>query len=75
MARVPESHLRFRTREQICEDVAFVLGAPLSYGTKFAVLADVNWVWSECSGKFKGCHYWSKAALKKLDDTKALEVT
>lgn len=62
MARVSEKHPCYRTREQICEDVARVLRSSLSYGTKHAVLANAVWVWSEFEGKIKGCSRWSRAA-------------
>lgn len=44
-------------------DLAFVLNAPLSYGTKWAVLRDAAWVWTEFHGKYKGCPYWTRMAL------------
>ena len=62
MPRIPETNRRFRTKDDICRDVAFILDAPVSFGTKFAVLADVVWVWSEFHGKLDGCPYWSMAA-------------
>ena len=62
MPRIPEKNRRFRTKDEICRDVAFILLAPLAYGTKFAVLADVVWAWSEFHGKIDGCPYWSEAA-------------
>jgi hypothetical protein len=39
----------------------------LQYGTKFAVLAETTWVWSEFDGKYCGCRYWSLAAWKLRD--------
>ena len=65
MGRVSERHLRYRTKEQIVHDVAFVLSAPLAKGTKWAVLRDVAWVWTEFEGKYKGCRYWSKCARQQ----------
>lgn len=69
MARVSEKHKRYRTKEQIVHDVAFVLAAPLSYGTKWAVLSDLTWVWTEFDGKYKGCPYWTEGAimLRRVD--------
>jgi hypothetical protein len=64
MPRIPESNLRFRTKEQICADVSTVLRSSLHYGTKYAVLSEVTWVWSEFNGKYVGCKYWSKAAWR-----------
>jgi hypothetical protein len=54
---------RFRTKPEICRDVAYVLTAPLSVGTKTAVLNDAIWTWSEFDGKFEGCKFWSSNAL------------
>ena len=64
MACISITNPRFRTKSQICADVSSVLGASLHYGTKFAVLAEVVWVWSEFNGKYVGCKYWSLAAWK-----------
>jgi hypothetical protein len=70
MARISDTHLRFRTKDQIVNDLAFVLSAPLAYGTKHAVLADVAWVWTEFDGKYAGrpgrytgCKFWTQMAL------------
>jgi hypothetical protein len=63
MGRVTEKHPRYRTKDEIVRDVTFVLNSPLSYGTKWAVLRDVAWVWTEFYGKYKGCPYWTKTAL------------
>jgi hypothetical protein len=71
MARIAEQNRRYRSKDQICEDVAFILNAPLCWGTKFAVLAEAVWVWSEFDGKYKGCRYWSRCALRE-EDTKRL---
>lgn len=62
MANLSKKSKRYRSKETICKDVAFILNTDLSYGTKFAVLADITWVWSEFYGKYKGCKYWSKEA-------------
>lgn len=64
MAPISPKHLRYRTKRQIAQDVAFVLNAPLTYGTKFAVLADAAWVWTEFHGKYDGCPYWSELAIQ-----------
>ncbi len=72
MPRIPEKNPRYRTKQQIAEDVAFVLKSPLSYGTKFAVLKDACWVWTEFDGKYEGCRYWTKMAmLARAADKKA----
>jgi len=70
--RTPESGNRYRTKAQVCKDVAHVLNAPLHYATKYAVLDDACWKWSEFSGKFKGCTYWSKAASEYIGATSGL---
>jgi len=63
VGRTSEKHSRYRTKIDIAHDLAFVLNAPLSYGTKWAVLSDVAWVWTEFYGKYKGCPYWTKMAV------------
>jgi hypothetical protein len=68
MARIVEKNPRFRTKRRIAEDVAFVLNAPLSWGTQYAVIAETLWVWSEFDGKYKGCKYWSERAWARRDD-------
>lgn len=72
MARISEKTPRFRTKTQICKDVAAVLRTSLHYGTKFAVLAEVVWVWSEFDGKYDGCRYWSSAALQVRESNQKL---
>ena len=64
MPKISETNKRYRTKEQICKDLALVLRSELSYGTKFAVLSEITWVWTEFHGKYDGCKYWSKEALK-----------
>lgn len=64
MPRIPEKSRRFRTKREICNDVATVLNIPLHYGTKFAVLSDVTWVWSEYHSKYKGCKICSELAAQ-----------
>jgi hypothetical protein len=72
MPRIPESNDRYRTKDQLCSDIAFVLNSSLHYGTKYAVLSEAAWVWTEFQGKYEGCEYWSKAALKFRGDPKRL---
>jgi hypothetical protein len=71
MGRVSERHLRYRTKDEIVQDVTFVLNAPLKNGTKWAVLRDIAWVWTEFQGKYKGCRHWTKMARLKQSDAKA----
>ena len=67
MARVSQKHPSYRTKEIIARDVAFVLNAPLSYGTQQAVLNNAAWTWTEFDGKVEGCRYWSvEASGRKL---------
>ena len=63
MGRISEKNPRYRTKEEIAKDLAFVLASHLSYGTKYAVLADATWVWTEFYGKIRGCPHWSKMAI------------
>jgi len=63
MARISPSNARYRDKPTICRDVAVILRADLSYGTKYSVVSEVTWVWSEFNGKLEGCRYWSEAAL------------
>ncbi|MDR9500401.1 MAG: hypothetical protein RI601_01255 [Desulfurivibrionaceae bacterium] len=63
MAKISEKNPRFRAKEAICNDLAQILSTDLSYGTKFAVVSEITWVWSEFDGKHKGCKYWSSKAL------------
>lgn len=63
MARITENNRRFRTREQIVDDVAFILRAPVSNGTKIVVVENAFWVWTEFDGKYEGCRHWTQSAL------------
>lgn len=71
MPKIPERNKRFRTKEQIVCDIVHVLNAEVAYGTKYAVLKDASWVWTEFHGKYNGCKWWSKKALRlKKQDPK-----
>ncbi len=72
MGRISKSNPRYRTKSEICADVAIVLNSKLHYGTKYSVFDNVLWVWTEFEGKYKGCEYWSKAALQLGEDEKRL---
>ena len=63
MPRITPGSRRYRSKEEIAKDLAFILTAPVSYGTKFAVLKDAMWVWTEFNGKYEGCPYWSGMAM------------
>lgn len=62
MPRIPESNPRYRTKSELCSELAFVLNSNLHYGTKHAVLLEATWVWTEFEGKYDGCEHWSEAA-------------
>lgn len=70
--RISNKSVRFRSKNQIAGDIAIVLNADLTWGTKCAVLADAIWTWSEFEGKFDGCLHWTPGAWKSRDDKKRL---
>lgn len=51
-------------------DLEKILNSDLSYGTKYAVLHEITWIWTEFNGKYLGCKYWSQAALECYNDYK-----
>ncbi len=61
--RFKKSDKRFRTREQIASDVATILKADLTYGTKWSVIDNAMWSWTEFDGKFVGCPNWTQMAI------------
>jgi hypothetical protein len=63
MARVSPKHPSYRTKEEIVRDLTYVLNAPVSLGTKIAVINNAAWVWTEFDGKYEGCRYWSALAM------------
>ena len=63
MGRISEDNPRYRTKDDMAKDVAFILKADVAYGTKYAVINDVCWVWTGFTGKYLGCPYWSKMAV------------
>jgi len=68
MPRISQKNKRFRTKEEIAHDVAEILKGDFHYGTKFAVLSEVVWVWSEFYGKYQGCPWWSVEASKQKEE-------
>lgn len=72
MPRISNDNPRHRTKDEICEDIAFVLNSRLRYGTQFAVLSEAMWVWTEFDGKYKGCEHWSVEVWKIQDQQKML---
>jgi hypothetical protein len=69
----PPTNPKYRSKKTICKDIARVLNSKLSYGTKFAVVNQVNWVWTEYYGKYRGCPYWSLAAIQQNKATGKLK--
>ncbi len=67
-----QTNPRYRPKGVLAQDIVMVLGLPLSYGTKYAVLDDALWKWSEFHGKYDGCFCWSAEALKVAEQTKEL---
>ncbi|NRY64160.1 hypothetical protein [Clostridium beijerinckii] len=61
---------KFRTREEMICDSIFIIKAPLTYATKYAMIDNICWSWTEYNGKYKGCEYWSEGALKLLNELK-----
>ena len=55
---------RKRTKEELARDASFILRAPVHELTKYAVLNNVLWKWTEYAGKYKGCKFWTQAALE-----------
>jgi hypothetical protein len=67
MARIGIKNPRFRTKDEIARDIAFVLTAHLHPGTVHAVLSEAMWVWSEFDGKHGETLSRSLAASKCTD--------
>lgn len=67
MAQIKPDDRRFRQKHEMAEDMAKVLNSDLTIGTKYAVLLEIAWVWTEFSGKHKGCPFWSLEALELKD--------
>lgn len=72
MPRIANKNPRYRTKSELCRDLAFVLNSNLHYGTKYAVLSEATWVWSEFGGKYNGCEHWSEAAWAVRGEQKML---
>lgn len=68
-----KTNKKYRTKEQMLQDALIILNAPISYGTKYVVLDNICWLWSENQGKYEGCMYWSQQALKDLEIVKKLK--
>ena len=72
MGRIAKSNGRYRTKQVLCRDVAFVLNSELHYGTKCVVLDNAMWVWSEFDGKYDGCKFWSAEAARAGQEEKQI---
>lgn len=58
---------RSRSREQLVADATVALSTALSVGSKYALLDNILWTWSNLDGKYDGCRWWSEAALRARD--------
>lgn len=56
-----------RDKQTLAADVAFVLNSVLHLETKKAVLNNALWKWTEHNGKYKGCKFWTMAALEHFN--------
>lgn len=63
---------RYRSREDLVADVAAALASTLTVGSKYALLDNICWTWSEFDGKLEGCRWWTAAALASRDDPSSL---
>jgi hypothetical protein len=63
---------RFRTREQLIADATLTLKSSLTIASKYALLDNICWVWSEFDGKIEGCRWWSKEARLLRDSRREL---
>ncbi|MDR3540496.1 MAG: hypothetical protein P4L69_05940 [Desulfosporosinus sp.] len=72
MARISEKSERYRDKNELIRDLRKVLELDVHYGTKFAVLHEVAWVWTEFYGKYVGCPYWSEKALELYENRKSI---
>lgn len=64
MPRISPKNVRFRSKEIICRDLAYILNnSNIHEGTKLAVIDQIFWVWTEFDGKYEGCKYWSESAI------------
>ena len=63
---------RFRTREQLTRDASLTLSSEMSVGSRYALLDNICWTWSEFDGKIDGCRWWSRDAVDVRADLKQL---
>lgn len=64
MGRKAKTNPNYRSKETMAHDLAVVLNADVSAGTKYGVCIQIAWEWTELSGKYKGCVFWSKKAYE-----------
>jgi len=74
MPGMKHSNKRYRTKENMAHDVAFILTAPVEWGTKYDVINGILWAWNGDHGKYDGCEYWSKKALESKNDPKVKRI-
>jgi len=73
MPRLSKKNPAYRTKDQLVEDVTFVLNSPLSHGTKYVVCKQAASAWTEHEGKYKGCGLWSKKAFEQYTATASVK--
>ena len=66
--RFKKSDKRFRTRQQIAADVATILNADVTFGTKWSMIDKAMWAWTVFDGKFIGCPRWTQMAILRYVD-------
>ena len=52
------------TKRELAQDVVHVLRSPLHRLTKQKVLNFAAWRWTASHGKYRGCKYWTRAAIQ-----------
>lgn len=57
-------------KKAMINDVEIILKSKeLSEYAKKAILDKIMWKWTEFSGKYKGCYYWSEKALEEYENS------
>ena len=73
MGRIAITNPRYRTREQIVDDVFEALRHErFTWAARAAVINDAIWSWTEFEGKLEGCRWWTAAALRSRRSPKNL---
>lgn len=60
------------TKRDLAADVVVACRSELTKRSKYALLNDICWAWSQFTGKIDGCRYWTPAALASKPDKKQL---